>query len=149
MCAALAGCQIGAETGTDPSQLYARISPRADGIWLEIEEHASVVFQDRLSDWTAAMATIDERFAGKHTADGPIVVLHLWEGQNSGDRAVVFGKKHGLWSRWGSVPSATCNHEVTIKGGRLFITDSNGKDGQDQTVYAVDAAGVAAVGVRQ
>lgn len=138
---AMAGCQASAGKVADLDTAAARISRQAGGLWVEIVEKGSAAFRYHLSDSDLAMATVEGKSVDFDADGTPEVVVYLWEGQNSGDRAFVLGKQNGRWSCWGSCASATCTYDLSDRNadGLLDITVDQGPDGRNQTTYILRA----------
>lgn len=116
-------CSETSRARNEAPPIVGQLIQDADGrVLLCVLENQNEVFRGVLSDAPVVEAQV-EKHALDFNGDGiRDLVVYVWEGQNSGDRVLVFGKRYGQWSQWLDVRRPHFKSEFLREGGRDLIS---------------------------
>jgi hypothetical protein len=102
---ATVGCHKGdvTRTGTESTPLFVellRSGPEEDTVSIRISRDGEVSYEQVITESCVSIAQLVEDPLDFDGDGEPEVVVELCEGQNSGDRVLVFGQRDGRWSEW-------------------------------------------------
>lgn len=97
-----AGCGCSGTNPTDarPASIAATVDKNDSGLVLSISKGKAIVYRQVISDAPVSEAQVEERSLDFNGDGKREFVVYLWEGQNSGDRILVFGERDGKWAQW-------------------------------------------------
>jgi hypothetical protein len=129
LAAVIAGCgSSGSNRGrTAAASVTALVDRNDSGCLLMILKGDATVYRQVLSDAPVSEARIEGQSLDFDGDGQQEIVLFLWEGQNSGDRVLVFGEKAGVWSQWMDVYRPHFESEFVKIGSRngLRVIDAD------------------------
>ena len=99
----LAGCSNQECTnpeGVDSTLISATVDKNDGMAILSILKGNAVVYKQAISDAPVIETRVENKSLDFNGDGQQEVVIYLWEGQNSGDRILVFGESDGKWSQW-------------------------------------------------
>ena len=131
----IAGCGNSGRNQDRPESALATATfdKNDTGLVLSISKGQATVYRQAISDAPVSEARVEDRaldFDGDGRAE---VVVYLWEGQNSGDRVLVFGEEAGKWSQWMDVYRPNFESEYVKVGHRESLRVKDPDTGKMKT----------------